>query len=714
MIRHSLPWRSIPATRVAALLLVAAAFFLTRAVAWRQFSQTVYYTHPLLDALHYDELARHIADGHWQQDRAFFFGPGYSYILGIAYKVFGAAPWVGRFVNLASSLMILVLSGWIGFRLAGMAGGIASSALWALYRPALFYEQTLLMEVLAGALGMAVLAGAVGWFVPRKPAASLRSTGGMLGGGAVCGLLLGVAALARANILLFAPFFAGWVAWRIRTIESSPQDGEEEVEAKSGTSDPAVGAGRSVSKKHRRRDKAKHRRTIASRSRGPVARGGLESFRDPVASAALLVLGVLFGVLPATVHNLRAEGDFVLITSNAGVNLYIGNNSRSRGYFVVPEGLNTEYDPRGERLAERALGRTDVSSAEVSGWWKERALDWIRANPGGFLLNTARKILLLVTADEIPQIYHQDVMAEDLPFLRWPLVTFAVLAPLAAIGFVAALRRSDGTGELNPGRGAVAGLLGLFVLAQGLSLLPFFVTGRYRIPFVPALCVLGGAGIVAMWESLIVFLRTRSGLRKHPQAGPGSIQGSRRALIAWVALGVGVLAVSLLAETGRRLPPREVSQFESMHAMLLIRAGRTGEALELLERRAQEEPTAGVWSALGSLYEKQPGRMEAAAEAYEKAAALSPEDARVWFNLSQALLRLGRHEEAREALERALALDPDVQPLAWYNLAMLYTMQGRNDEARVALKNYLARQPGDPEARELLRKLESEPQASPR
>jgi len=659
---------------VVGMAILLVVFFLLRGGAWREFSHTIFYTHPLLDAYHYDQVARAVAEGRWQQDQAFFMGPGYPYALGITYAIFGPEPWVGRAFNLLCSMATLALILGLGWRIRGAVAGFAGAALWALYRPAIFYEQTLLMEVLAGTLGVATVAMAVAWFAPerdREGEGREPSSRRLLVGGLVCGLLLGLAALTRATILAFAPFLAVWVFLRVRNAGTSPEV------ANTQEADKSRSKGR---RKLSRREKRRRGRDMIRTQRAKRIAFGV---------TGALVAGIVVGGLPAVIHNVRAEPGFVAITSNGGINLYIGNNPLARGYFNVPPGINTEQDPRGARLAEKTLGRKDLSSAEVSAWWSGLARTWIRDHPGRFLVNTARKAALLFTGGEIPQIYHPGAMRESLSFLRWPLATFLWLIPLAAVGFAWGLRRSF------PDR-PIVWLLFWYLIAFVGSLLPFFVTGRYRLPLIPVLCVVGGLGVAALWEM--------------------GRSGAWRRLAVYGGLAVLACAMSFAIEGLQSKSPEDISRFESMHAGLLLQAAqaepttalqtrRMEEAKSLLEQRAAVAPTPGVWSNLGMIYQAEPEGLEKAADAFENAAKLQSTDARIWFNLSQVLLQLGRRDKAREALERTLALDPDVQPLAWYNLALLRAMAGDTEGARTAVEEFLKRKPGDAQGQALLNNL---------
>jgi hypothetical protein len=97
------------------------------------------------------------------------------------------------------------------------------------------------------------------------------------------------------------------------------------------------------------------------------------------------------------------------------------------------------------------------------------------------------------------------------------------------------------------GRGG-AGLLGAFVGAYVLSLLPFFVTGRYRLPLVVPMQLLAAGGLVWLDEAsraqryrpLALTAVALAGLSLGLPAAPSD----RWLLLAVVAVGVPALAVA--------------------------------------------------------------------------------------------------------------------------------------------------------------------------
>ena len=84
-----------------------------------------------------------------------------------------------------------------------------------------------------------------------------------------------------------------------------------------------------------------------------------------------MTLGCLLPIVPVTIRNQVVGDDLVLISSQAGVNFYIGNNPLSDGRTAIvpgtPGGWWEGYHATIER-AERATGR-DLKPSPVSRYY---------------------------------------------------------------------------------------------------------------------------------------------------------------------------------------------------------------------------------------------------------------------------------------------------------------------------------------------------------
>lgn len=95
------------------------------------------------------------------------------------------------------------------------------------------------------------------------------------------------------------------------------------------------------------------------------------------------------------------------------------------------------------------------------------------------------------------------------------------------------------------------------------------------------------------------------------------------------------------------------------------------------------------------------GDFATAAELYRKAIDESPDDARLHFNLGNALAKLGESEASVRAFETAKQLmeNPNQQSMADYNAGTALSEAEMFEEALAFYKNALRNNPGDPDAK---------------
>jgi 4-amino-4-deoxy-L-arabinose transferase-like glycosyltransferase len=250
--------------------------------------------------------------------------------------------------------------------------------------------------------------------------------------GILAGLAWGLASLARPNVLLFVPCVALWLH----------------------------GAARSTGKAGSR-------------------------------VALLMLASTLVPILPVTAYNRVVGGDWVLISSQAGVNLWIGNNPVSDGSTAIVPGTRGgwwEGFHDTVALAEEAQGRP-LAPSEVSGHYVSQALDWMVQEPGSALRHMLWKLRLFWTDAELGNNLDVAFFAQHFdPLSRWNPIGFDLIAGLAALGLVLCLPRRR---ETFP----VWGFVGVYCL----GVVGFFVCSRFRAPVLPLLCVLSGCGLEWLW-----------------------------------------------------------------------------------------------------------------------------------------------------------------------------------------------------------------------
>lgn len=139
---------------------------------------------------------------------------------------------------------------------------------------------------------------------------------------------------------------------------------------------------------------------------------------------------------------------------------------------------------------------------------------------------------------------------------------------------------------------------------------------------------------------------------------------------------------------------------------VLVRLGRTPEALPLLSEAAELDPTRWAYRFNLARAEGLLGQWEKAAEDYGIAARLFPGDYATTFNLAQALHRLGREQEAVAQYRLAIEARPD-DPTFYLALAVSEETLGRRSEAAVAYRRFVALSPTAPQAQAVAARAKS-------
>ena len=151
---------------------------------------------PALDSAYYVAWSDAIlagTDGEGRFNGAFYRAPLYPYLISLLRGPLGAGLEAIRWLQLAAALAATALLARIGFRQAGPVAGIATAALLGAYHPWLFFSSRLLAESWA----VLLLALALSWIPRHRPRWVV-----------LCGLALGLAGLARPNLLLVAILWA--------------------------------------------------------------------------------------------------------------------------------------------------------------------------------------------------------------------------------------------------------------------------------------------------------------------------------------------------------------------------------------------------------------------------------------------------------------------------------------------------------------------------
>jgi len=433
-------------------------------------------------------------------------------------------------------------------------------------------------------------------------------------------------------------------------------------------------------------------------------------------------------IAPVTIRNFVVARDFVLISSNGGINLYVGNNPRADGVKSdVPElqalaGRSTwgwfSY-PQIARALEHELGRP-LKPSQVEAYFGRRAMQFIRQNPGQFLRLTGRRALLFWGPAVVSNNKEIHYDRQNSPLLRY-LPGFPLLFTLALLLLLTlpAGRRHRAASprdqqRSDPARRTMA-LLWLFAGTYFASFLPFLVAERFRVPVSAVLCVLAGAGVAHVLRAV--------NARRWRAVGAWTVAGAAAyglASVPWVAYRpdkalwhAGRAAAfrrqgdvdSAIAELrAALLVAPEFSEARAEIARLLDERGQTDEALReyAIAVKSGRLSAAMYYNYAAALHRA--GRLADAAAAYRQAVELAPRWPEAHVNLGAALDDLGRPDEALEHYRRALELNPQ-QVEALYNAALNLLARGQTTQAVGLLEKAVQIKPDYAPARQKLQAL---------
>lgn len=383
-----------------------------------------YFSLPTVDPRVYHEWAIRLSGGDWIGTDVFEMSPGYPYFLGVLYWMFGSGFEVSHIANAALGSLAVLFIWLLGRIVFGWREALVAAAFAALYPMFIYTGGDLLSENLQITLNAIMLVCLCAGI--KRPRWWLFL---------LAGVMLGLSALCRPNVLLFAPV-------AVLCIAATRLD---------GVSWPR----------------------IALRS-------------------ATVAIGAILMVAPVTIRNWHVAGDPVLITAHGGMNFYIGNNPDAAGRFRIPSWIpETRFDnPRrqsdfAKEHAESKVGRT-LKPSEVSSYWSGMAWEWIRANPGKAISLAGRKFYLMLSSNEVGDQRQMHLDAAYSWVLRIPAPTFIVVVPLGILGLALTLQRWRRFLTVDA-----------FLISQVAALVIIYTSARYRLPMMPAVMTL--AGFAAVW-----------------------------------------------------------------------------------------------------------------------------------------------------------------------------------------------------------------------
>lgn len=612
-------------------LIVLGIFVLSYALRyiylWQMKSSPFFFS-PIMDPLFHDAWAQSIASGNWIGEGVFFRAPFYPYLLAIIYKIFGHGYVVPRLIQHLIGSFSCVLVYFLAKRMFNQKVAVVSALMAASYAMLLYFEDELLLDSLLVFFDLLLILLLLRarevpkfsrWFVS--------------------GVVLGLSAITRPNILFFAPFVWLWIY-------------------------------------------------LVFKGEKPAKR--------IFAYGLLFLLGCALVVFPVTLRNLLVGKDLVLIASQGGINFYIGNNENADGASAIFDNAHWEY--RDFQLAAQRETGQSMSHSEISNFYYQKGISFILQKPFQAFKLLVKKLYLFWNKYEISN--NQDIYFSRRysSLIRILPLGFWLIGPLALSGMilsVLAKRRSKKTDRKKiMVRRKTLSLPVLFVFSYMATVVMFFVPARFRLPVIPILIIFSGFSLVWLYDRfrrkelsslkllfliLVPFLILTNSNAYHLGIGDFSRAqahfglGNAYLKQSELDLAIGQFDTVLVLNPGW-------NRAHHNRGMAFFRKGDYEEAeMEFLAEVRLNPEDEQAHNSLSALYLRQ-GFYDRAEEMARKAVQLGGYSANPYINL--ALSQAGRDslDQAKEALRQGLS---KVRPFFEGELLLgnIYQAEGQFDSA---------------------------------
>lgn len=381
-------------------------------------------------------------------------------------------------------------------------------------------------------------------------------------------------------------------------------------------------------------------------------------------------------------------GGFTFISSNAGLNFYLGN------HWSLHEVINTNHPDCFSyywKVRREPLRHGIEPPGEQSRYLLHKTLRDIAQNPADWARVTALKLFQLTNGSEIPRNINLYASRKDSAVLRALLWKHGMAMPMGLIiplGIVGAfLARRESHRHLL--------LLGCLAM-QAVFVLAFFVTARYRLPMIPLLSLYAAYAL----RCLVDRARQR-----------------QVAKLCWPAgLLAGLLVISNF-RLGTMTNTHGAYEYDWL-AVDLNRQGHRAEAMTYLAKALEIEPAyAPAHLHLGTaLFHENRlaesiAELSRAVEGLSAAGGDSPMLADAHANLGRSLAASGRLEDAVEHFKEAIRLStkgPSVsadRQVTQTRLLEALASLGRWKEAIMVARKAVKQSPNQPEPLDRLAQL---------
>jgi len=405
------------------ILSILALGFIIRLIYILETQSSPFIQNLFSDSKIYYDWAKDLSNsGHWFGREVFFMSPGYPYFLAIIFKFFGSSILAIRITQALISTANIYLIYRLTKNLFDNKAGYVAAGISAIYSIFIFFSGAVFGETLQTFFVTALI-----YFLTKDQDTSTKNKW------LLSGLMLGLSALFRANILIVFPVIFIWIFYSFRKSDKLKID----------------------------------------------LRNALIYF----------TIGTALPILPVTINNYIAGKEFVLLTSNGGINFYLGNNEKALGVYSTPKDFDFFKDMAGINYAKK-ITHKELTPSQSSTYWYEQGLNFISSHPVDAITLTFKKLLFFFDYNENPQTSQINIdffRDKSSSILKIPFPNFIIVFLFALTGIIYSLRKlSDKKLTLTY----------LFIITYVFGTIIFFVSGRFRIAITPLFISFAGFGIV--------------------------------------------------------------------------------------------------------------------------------------------------------------------------------------------------------------------------
>jgi 4-amino-4-deoxy-L-arabinose transferase-like glycosyltransferase len=410
------------------------------------------------------------------------------------------------------------------------------------------------------------------------------------------GILLGLTALLVSNILIFIPILIAWLIWNI--LSSTPR-------------------------------------------------------KNWTLTLLALLAGLAITILPVSIRNYTVSKQFVLISANAGINLYIGNNENTA------ETINIRPGQDWDKLVAEPYRNGAENDVQAAKFFKNKVTTFAIQYPVLFLKGLTIKTMQFFNSREIPRnvdIYTFRPYSTILNITTFQLGSFSfpfgLVAPLALWGILISIKEN-----------IRQRIIIYYVIIYSISIILFFPASRYMMPVIPIFLIFAGIGLTAL-------LAKNKNIR---QRIPG---------ILFVIFFLLTLNLPI------KLPSDNINYNAELHTNLGVglqtRGAIYNSIAEYKKAISLNPDNADTYHFLGTTYRTMNNHI-LAIENFEKAIQIRPNHAQALQDLAIERFQQGYTEESIRLLRKSLLANPDNKH-AMINLAIGLLKQKQQHEAEIWLK----------------------------